>query len=75
MARAEYIWVVRDGVGDLIAAFTVKHELVGWLKRRTTGWVGLAESWEITRLRDGGNVIAPMRVGTAAELIEEADRG
>lgn len=74
MARAEYIWLVRDPDGDPIAAFTVKHELVGWLKRRTAGWehTDLASSWEITRLRDGGHAIAPVRVGTAAELLAEA---
>lgn len=75
MARAEYVWIVRDALGDLLAAFTVKHELVGWLKRRTAGWTGLAESWTVDRLRDGGHAIAPVRVGTAADLIAEADRG
>lgn len=73
MARAEYVWIVRDALGDLLAAFTVKHELVGWIKRRTAGWehVQLAESWTVDRLRDGGHAIAPVRVGTAAELLAE----
>jgi hypothetical protein len=72
MARADYVWVVTDATHAPIAAFTVKHELIGWLKRRTVGWTDLAESWEITRLRDGGNAVAPVRIGTAAELLAEA---
>jgi len=71
VARAEYVWVVRDATGDLLAAFTVKHELVAWLKRRTAGWTHtqLAESWTVDRLRDGGHAIAPVRIGTAADLL------
>lgn len=73
MARADYVWIVRDSLGDLLAAFTVKHELVTWLRRRTTGWehTQLRESWTIDRMRDGG-LGEPVRVGTAADLLAEA---
>ena len=40
MGKAIYVWVVTDnrGAGGTppIVAFTVKYELVGWLKRRLT---------------------------------------
>lgn len=32
MARSSYVYVVSDGLGPL-AGFTVKHELVTWLRR------------------------------------------
>lgn len=50
MARSQYIYVVEEqhNSGDrLVAAFTVKHELVTWLKMNT-GW-----NYTVTRLRDG----------------------
>lgn len=34
MARADYIWIVQSVGGDVVAAFTVKHELASWLDRR-----------------------------------------
>jgi len=49
MSRSAYIWVVADATPVPVAAFTVKHELAGWLERRQEGRSGL----RITRLRDG----------------------
>lgn len=35
MARSQYVWLVYGGTaGKVIAVFTVKHELSGWLDRR-----------------------------------------
>lgn len=53
MARAHSIWIVRDIADgfkrDPIGAFTVKHELVTWLKRDDVDPYGLT----ITVVRDG----------------------
>ncbi|MFC4373286.1 hypothetical protein ACFO5K_04155 [Nocardia halotolerans] len=46
MARSTYIYVVTDGLG-VISAFTVKHELVSWLRRNP------APSHRVTRVNDG----------------------
>jgi hypothetical protein len=47
MARSNYVYIVRDGItGDLVAAFTVKHELRSWLD----GWGSLVA---VSRLHDG----------------------
>lgn len=56
MARSSYIYLVKGSgnVGNYnpLAAFTVKHELVTWLKKRFPGGVGLngVEGW---RMPDG----------------------
>lgn len=34
MSRSVYIWYVQNSDGNVIAAFTVKHELATWLDRR-----------------------------------------
>jgi len=53
VARAHSIWIVRDIEDgfrrDPIGAFTVKHELVSWLKRDDVDPYGLT----ITVVRDG----------------------
>lgn len=53
MARAHSVWIVRDIEDgyqrDPIGAFTVKHELVSWLKREDVDPYGLT----ITVVRDG----------------------
>lgn len=57
MARSSYIYVVQptpdyDVDSIAIAAFTVKRELMGWLKRKDPGELrGLS----VTRLPDGGH--------------------
>lgn len=38
MARATYIYVVMDG-HEPLAAFTVKHELVSWVRRGHLGQI------------------------------------
>lgn len=71
MARAEYIWTVQIG-GQTSHCFTVKHELVAWL-RRSFPAEALREL-DVVRFRDGGSVAAAVAMGTAADLLE-ADRG
>ena len=56
MARADYIWVVTTGPewsppGKVVSAFTVKHELVHWLKGRAENGPQVS----VTRVRDGGH--------------------
>lgn len=47
MARSSYIYTVQDSDGSVVAAFTVKHELVTWKSQNEDPFV-------ITRVRDGG---------------------
>lgn len=73
MARSTYVYVVEkdwDDGHEVVAAFTVKHELVRWLKRNTMQ-VGYKTFWEfrVKRVRDGvssENTITDMSV---AELL------
>lgn len=46
MARATYIWIVQNGEGDIVAAFTVKHELGSWLDANGSDYL-------VLRIRDG----------------------
>lgn len=46
MARSSYIYVVSDGGLNMIAAFTVRHELTAWFNRH--GQPG----FQVWRLRD-----------------------
>ncbi len=54
MARASTIWVVTMA-HDVLAAFTVKHELVTWLKQRRT----LMNTF-VQRTPDGGRLAEEM---------------
>jgi hypothetical protein len=47
MARSTYCYVVTE-YGDPISAFTVKHELVTWLKRQDD-----VSELKVTRVADG----------------------
>jgi hypothetical protein len=46
MSRSLYIWLVQDTEGDVVAAFTVKHELGSWLDKNGTNFL-------VSRIRDG----------------------
>lgn len=48
MARSTSIWVVHNSFGQIVATFTVKHEMVSWLNMlsSTDGWIAV-------RWRDG----------------------
>lgn len=48
MARSTYIWLVQDGDGDVVAAFTVKHELGAWLDKHGPDFL-------VSRIRDGNS--------------------
>lgn len=52
MARSSYIYTVQNSADDVVAAFTVKHELVGWQEKN-------AGPFRITRVRDGGEAQQP----------------
>jgi hypothetical protein len=49
MSRASYIWIVTNAQGGILAAFTVKHELVSWLRSEP----GKIRWWNVERVRDG----------------------
>lgn len=74
MARADYIWIVLDGA-HIVRAFTVKHELITWLRSQVEDDAAAGTYLEIHRARDGGHHGEPLFMGFARELIEEADRG
>ena len=73
MPRASYIYVVRQWPPrSLVAAFTVKHELVTWLCRRVAEAPHMAELYRVTRLRDGQGVETAQYMGTARQVIDGA---
>lgn len=54
MARSQYIYIVRDtsipcDYGDIVAAFTVKHEALSFVKKRGD------KDLRMSRLNDGGS--------------------
>ncbi len=75
MARSRYIYVVHrpqtlHGLGvEVVAAFTVKYECVGWLtRRRDLAQIGdTLAGLEVVRVDDGGG--GRTRLGTAAEFL------
>ena len=53
MARGEYVWLIQPQTGRAIAAFTVKHELLDWIRLRQAGPDPLDDDAEVWRLREG----------------------
>jgi hypothetical protein len=73
MPRAAYIYVVRQyPLKSLVAAFTVKHELVTWLRRRLVEAPLLVDLYLVTRLRDGQGPETALHMGTARQVIDGA---
>ena len=50
MARSSYIYILMDpdDHDEIVAAFTVKHEMVSWANKRTD-----IDNYTMLRLRDG----------------------
>lgn len=48
MARSTYVYVARTADGAVVAAFTVKHELIRWIGNNPDACDN------VLRLRDGG---------------------
>jgi len=71
MPRASYVYVVRL-TGTLVAAFTVKHELVTWLRVRLAEAPHLEDLYRVTRLRDGQGPETALSMGTARRVIDGA---
>jgi hypothetical protein len=71
MPRASYIYVLRLD-NYLVAAFTVKHELVTWLCRRVAEAPHMADLYRVTRLRDGQGPEMALYMGTAKQVIDGA---
>ncbi len=65
MARSSYVYVItipsimKDLSDDVLAAFTVKHELVSWLKSYHIKQPERFEKLNITRVPDGGRDAHP----------------
>lgn len=55
MARSGCVYFVWDSCAWPLAGFTVKHELVAWLKRRKDTYDDLVEM-EVWRVRDGNHL-------------------
>lgn len=65
MARSEYIYIVVSTAGDStlpVAAFTVKHEMVRWLRRKIT------RELKAYRMRDGEQFCDADRRPPCAEI-------
>jgi hypothetical protein len=58
--------------GGLVAAFTVKHELVTWLRNRLAEAPHLADLYLVTRLRDGQGPETALHMGAAWRIINDA---
>lgn len=43
MSRSSSIWIVLDAAQELTAGFTVRHEMITWLKKQDTltGWLAV----------------------------------
>lgn len=63
MPRSTSIYLVRDEKNDIIAGFTVKHELMSYLER-----FGVLTGLTVTRIPDGLRTRAPLILG-AKELL------
>lgn len=70
MARSAYIYVVLVGDWDSVfvaGAFTVKHELISWLKQRKFGLSGL----DVWRLKDGPFQDPELQVNVTEQIRKE----
>ena len=77
MARSKYIYVIKTtsiggfGGGILVAAFTVKKEMIQWIKNNLPVGDGTREVW---KLKDnpwlGLQKELPQRLGTIEEVIK-----
>ncbi|MET0415791.1 MAG: hypothetical protein ABW022_07200 [Actinoplanes sp.] len=65
MARATFIWLVQDTQGDVIAAFTVKHELSKWLEAHGINFL-------VSRIKDGLHSRAEQAVQLNPRTLEKA---
>lgn len=70
MARATYIWTAHDDDGELVGTWTVKHELVSWLRRGDLPGVIAG----IRRYADGQPGAGYVDLGTDDEFLER-ERG
>lgn len=66
MARSTYVWVAQDSAGVVLAACTVKRELVAWLRRPGV----LEDVATVVRIRDG--VCEPAILLDVKTLVEGA---
>jgi hypothetical protein len=75
MARANYVWFVTLHGGDLavhqqiLAVFTVKHEMVTYLRRAILP--DALDRVHVARMRDGGHGLA-VDLGTGKDVLKAA---
>lgn len=55
MARSTHVYVVDVPNGPLVAAFTVKHELISWLRRHRSDVLWCV--YRVTRLGDNSEAV------------------
>ncbi len=55
MARSEYIYLLQHLDGEIIGAWTVKHEMVTLLEKMVKAVRDLQHDYRVIRMRDGGN--------------------
>lgn len=71
MSRSSTIWIVIDESHDVVAAFTVKHELVSFLGRQRTR--DKFHLWSLYRVPDNPGIVArPPKEFEIAALLEDA---
>jgi hypothetical protein len=73
MSRSTYVYVVESVEADcseVKAAFTVKHELETWLRRRGEQDGNDLHNLYVTRLQDGGDRPDLNAIVSAIEMLE-----
>lgn len=67
MARSQYIYVVRDDYERALATFTVKHEMITWLRSQP-----FDPTLSVWRYSDGVYRDAPVCMGTVLAVLNGA---
>jgi hypothetical protein len=55
MARSKYIYLLQHNDGEIMGAWTVKHEMVTELERMDTGLYQFRRDYRVSRMKDGGS--------------------
>jgi hypothetical protein len=71
MARSTYIYVVMLG-DEVLAVFTVKHELVTALRRHAEVWPRVVDAYHVHRYEDGAWLGLGQRefMGTGRDVLD-----
>ena len=55
MARSSYIYLLQHSDGEIMGAWTVKHEMVTQLEKLVRGVRGFRLDYRVIRMKDGGS--------------------